>query len=159
MDDDDFLGNTNSTDVLIDTANSEEMMAGSHITKFHKHKQVEPVTTELLNKVLNAPGVTCKHNVGRGHHNRSDTQSTTYLDRKLATRKDESFSFEVVRMKALQKLCGTPSTWWKDLSLICSWKQVTWMLLLWSKIITKRLQLVNKGRLNLLLYIKTTMVV
>ena len=35
IDDDDFWGNTNPTDVSIDTANSEEMMAGSHITKFH----------------------------------------------------------------------------------------------------------------------------
>ena len=64
---DDFWGNTNPTDVSIDTANSEEMMAGSHITKFHTHEYEEPVTTELLNKVLNAPGAAGKHNIGRGH--------------------------------------------------------------------------------------------
>ena len=34
----DFWENTNPTDVSIDTVNSEEKMAGSHITKFHKHK-------------------------------------------------------------------------------------------------------------------------
>ena len=47
----------NLTDVSIDTANSEEMMAGSHITEFHTHKQENPVTTELLNKVSNVPEV------------------------------------------------------------------------------------------------------
>ena len=56
-DDDDFWGITNPTGVLIDTANSEEMMVGSHITEFHTHKHEEPVTTELLNKVLNVPEV------------------------------------------------------------------------------------------------------
>ena len=44
MHDDDFWGNTNPTDVSIDIANSEEMMAGSHITEFHTHKHEEPVT-------------------------------------------------------------------------------------------------------------------
>ena len=37
MNNDDFWGITNPTDVLIDTANREEMMAGSHITEFHTH--------------------------------------------------------------------------------------------------------------------------
>ena len=41
VDNDDFWGNTNPTDVSIDTANSEEMMAGSHITKFHTSEQEE----------------------------------------------------------------------------------------------------------------------
>ena len=67
------------------------------ITKFHTHKHKEPVTTELLNKVLNAPGAARKYNTSRGHHNRSDTQSTTSIDYKLATRKDESFSSETVK--------------------------------------------------------------
>ena len=49
--DDDFWGNTNPTDVSIDTANSEEMMAGSHTTEFHRHKHKELVTTDLLNKL------------------------------------------------------------------------------------------------------------
>ena len=60
---DDFGGNTNPSDVSIDTANSEEMMAGSNITKFHKHKHKEPVTTKLLNKVSNAPGAVSKHTI------------------------------------------------------------------------------------------------
>ena len=55
MNDDDFWDNTNPTGVLIDTANSEEIMTGSHITKFHTHKHAEPVTTELLNKISNVP--------------------------------------------------------------------------------------------------------
>ena len=37
------------------------MMAGSHITKFYRSKQEEPVTTELLNKVSNVPELTRKH--------------------------------------------------------------------------------------------------
>ena len=35
---DDFWDNTNPTDVSIDTTNSKEQMAGSHITKFHTNK-------------------------------------------------------------------------------------------------------------------------
>ena len=69
MDNDDFWGYTNPTDVSIYTVNSEEMMARSHITEFHTHKHKEPVTTELLNKVLNVPEVTHKRGAGRGHHN------------------------------------------------------------------------------------------
>ena len=66
---DDFWDNTNSTDVSIDTANSEEMMAGSHIAKFHTFKQEGPVTTELLNKASNVPELTGKDDTGEGHHN------------------------------------------------------------------------------------------
>ena len=51
----DFWGNTNPTDVSIDTTNSEEMMIGSHITEFNTHKHEELVTNELLNKVSNVP--------------------------------------------------------------------------------------------------------
>ena len=58
MNDDDFWGNINLTNISIYTANSEEMMTGSHITEFHTHKHKEPVITELLNKVLNVPEVT-----------------------------------------------------------------------------------------------------
>ena len=57
MNDDDFWGSTNPIDVLIDTANSEEMMAGSHITEFHTQEHKKSVTIELLNKVLNVPEV------------------------------------------------------------------------------------------------------
>ena len=35
IDDDDFWGSTNPTDVSIGTANSKEMMAGSLIIEFH----------------------------------------------------------------------------------------------------------------------------
>ena len=67
INDDDFWGNTNPTDVSVDTTNSKEMMVGSHITELHTHthththkhthKHNEPVPPELLNKVLNVPEV------------------------------------------------------------------------------------------------------
>ena len=57
MNDDDFLGNTNSSDVSVDTTNSKEMMAGSNITELHTHRYKEPVPPELLNKVPNVPQV------------------------------------------------------------------------------------------------------
>ena len=76
-------------------------MTGSHITEFHKHKHKykhkEPVTTKLLNNVLNEPGAASKHNIGWGHHNRNDTQSISSVDCKLAARKDESFSYNAVK--------------------------------------------------------------
>ena len=47
---DDFWDNTNPTDVSIDTVKSEEKMAGSHITKFHTHKDEQPVIADLLSQ-------------------------------------------------------------------------------------------------------------
>ena len=55
MNDDDFWGSTNPSDVSIDTTNSKGMMTGSHIIKLHTHKYEEQVPTELLNKVPNVP--------------------------------------------------------------------------------------------------------
>ena len=78
--------------MLIDTVNSEEMMAGSHITEFHRHEQEEPVTTELLNKVSHVQEVTHKHYAGGGNHNQSDPKSTTSADCKLPTRKGDMIS-------------------------------------------------------------------
>ena len=66
----------------------------------------KPVTTKLLNKVLNAPGAVHKHNTGQGHHNRSDTQSTTFIDCKLSTRKDESFSSNAVKYWDVAEIIG-----------------------------------------------------
>ena len=57
INDDDFWGGTNLGDVSIDTRNSKEMMAGSHITELHTHKYEESVPPELLNKVPNVPQV------------------------------------------------------------------------------------------------------
>ena len=45
--DDNFWDNTNTTDVSIDTVNSEEKMTGSHITKFHTHKDEQPIIADL----------------------------------------------------------------------------------------------------------------
>ena len=69
IDDDDFWVNTNPIDVSIDTANGEDMMTGSHITKFHTSKQEEPVTTELLNKASNVPELTYRDDASGVHHN------------------------------------------------------------------------------------------
>ena len=57
MDNDDFCGGTNLSDISIDTTNSKEMMTGSHITELHTHKYEKPVPPELLNKVPNVPQV------------------------------------------------------------------------------------------------------
>ena len=85
IDNDDFWGNTNATDVSIDTTNSEEMVVGSHITEFRTSEQKEPVPTELLNKASNVPGLNLKHGAGGGQHNRSDQRSAKPTDYKLNT--------------------------------------------------------------------------
>ena len=41
----------------IDTTNSKEMMAGSHITELHTHKYEESVPPDLLDEVPNVPQV------------------------------------------------------------------------------------------------------
>ena len=53
MNNDDFWGNTNPTDVSIDTTNSREMMVESHITELYTHKHKDPVPSKLFNKVPN----------------------------------------------------------------------------------------------------------
>ena len=55
MNDYNIWGGTNSGDVSIDTINSGEMMARSHITELHTHKCEEFVPPELLNMVPNEP--------------------------------------------------------------------------------------------------------
>ena len=55
MNDDDFWGSTNPSDVSIGTTNSDEIMAESHITELHTHKCEEPVPPELLNVIPNEP--------------------------------------------------------------------------------------------------------
>ena len=46
--DDTFWDNTNPADLSVNTVISEEQMAGSHITKFHTHKDEQPVIVDLL---------------------------------------------------------------------------------------------------------------
>ena len=102
--DDNFWDNTNPADVSVDTVNSEEQMAGSHITKFHIHEDKQPVIADILsqedqdfnnrhNRQLMAP----KHDTGRGHHNPSNPQPNTSFDCKLVTRKDKSISSETIQ--------------------------------------------------------------
>ena len=55
INDDDSWGNTNPSDVSINTANSEEMMTGSHVIELHTHKHKEPVPPDLLNEESNVP--------------------------------------------------------------------------------------------------------
>ena len=55
MDGDDFWGITNPGDVSLDTANSEEMMAGSHITKQLTCKYQGPDQLELLEMASKEP--------------------------------------------------------------------------------------------------------
>ena len=55
MNDDDFWGRTNPGDVSIDTANSKEVMTGSHITEQLTHEYQGPIPPELLNVTLNTP--------------------------------------------------------------------------------------------------------
>lgn len=50
MDDDDFWGGTNPSDVSIDTTKSKD-----HITELRTHEYKEIVPLELLNEVLNVP--------------------------------------------------------------------------------------------------------
>ena len=90
----------------IDTANSDEMMAGSHITELHTSKQEESVMTELLNKALNIPGLSCKHGTSRGHPNQSDSQSANSTDYRLNTHMDGSFSSNTIGNKDVAKVIG-----------------------------------------------------
>ena len=99
----DFWGNINPTDVYIDTMNSEEKMAGSHITKFHTHENEQTVVTELLsqenqdyNNQHDRQLMIRKHDNGQEHHNPSNSQCITSVNCKLATGKNESFSSEAV---------------------------------------------------------------
>ena len=55
MSDDDFCDGTNPGDVSIDTANSKEMLAGSHIIQKHTHEYQGPIPPELLNVAPNKP--------------------------------------------------------------------------------------------------------
>ena len=52
---DEFWGNTNPGDVSIDTANSKEMMTGSHITEQHTCKYQGPDRPELLDVASKEP--------------------------------------------------------------------------------------------------------
>ena len=106
--------NINPTEVSINTANSEEMMAGSHIIEIHTSKQKELVTTELSNKVSNVPEVIRKNGDDGGHHNRSDPQSAKSTDYKLNTCKDDSISSSTAGNGDVAKVMWKRSTWLKD---------------------------------------------
>ena len=94
-------------------ANSEEKMAGNHITKFYTHNDKQPVITDLLSQEdqdydnhHDQQLMTCKHDTGREHHNPSDPQSTTSVDCKLTTGKDASFPFETVKNGGVAEIMG-----------------------------------------------------
>ena len=101
---DDFLDNSNPTDVSIDTVNSEEKMTGSYITKSHTHEDKHPVVSDLLsqedqdyNNQHDQQLMTGEQNTDQGHDNPSNSQSITSVDCKLATGKNESFPPEAVK--------------------------------------------------------------
>ena len=85
--DDTFWENTNPTDVSIDTVNSEEQMAGSHITEFHTPKDEEIVPEDLLSQV---------NQHFDNQHDRQlmvpkhDTDHDPFVDGKLITHENES---------------------------------------------------------------------
>ena len=106
IDDDEFCGNANPTAVSINTANSEEMMTGSHITEFHTSKQEEPAITEFLNKASKVTRLTRKHDAGGGHHNQSNQRSGKLTDYKLNTREDGSFPSNAMGKKDVTKVMG-----------------------------------------------------
>ena len=54
--------------------------------------------------------MTCKHDNGQGHHNPSNPQSTTFVDCKSATGKDESFSSEAVKNGDITDIIGELTT-------------------------------------------------
>ena len=54
--------------------------------------------------------MTCKHYTGQGHHNPSNSQSTSSVDCKLATGKDESFSSEAVKNRDITDVMGELAT-------------------------------------------------
>ena len=71
-------------------------MAESHITKFHTHKDEQPVVSNLLSQENQAYDnqhdqqlMTLIHDTDRGHHNQGNSQSTTSVDCKVATSKYE----------------------------------------------------------------------
>ena len=88
----------------VDTVNSEEQMAGSHITEFHTHEDKQPVVLDLLSEGSEGYDnqhdwqlMARKHDNCHAHHNPRNSQSATSVDCKLATGKDESFSSEAVK--------------------------------------------------------------
>ena len=102
--DDMFWENTNSTDVSINMVNSEEQMAGSHITKFHTPEDKEILPEDLLSQVnqhldnqhdrqLMAPN----HDTDHEHHNSSDPTSNPSVDGKLVIHEDESIPSVVMQ--------------------------------------------------------------
>ena len=95
--DDTFWENTNPTDVSIDTVNSEEQMAGSHITEFHTPEDKEIALEDSLSQVnqqldskndrqLMAPNRDTDHE----HQNTSDLTYNPFIDDELVNHKDES---------------------------------------------------------------------
>ena len=89
--------NTNPSDVSIDTVNSEELMAESHIIKFHifKDKRITPEDSSSQvnqhfdsqhDRQLMAPTRDTDHE----HQNTSDSTSNPSADNELVTHKDES---------------------------------------------------------------------
>ena len=81
-------------------------MAESHITEFHTPEDKQLVLADLLSQVdqnfdnqHNQQLMASKHYNDHGHHNPSNPQSTTFVDCKLVTHKDESISSVTMQNK------------------------------------------------------------
>ena len=79
-------------------------MTGSHITKFHTHKDKQPAIPNLLcqedqkyDDQHDQQLTTHEHNTRRGHHKPSNPPSNTSVDHKLVMCKDKSFSTEAMK--------------------------------------------------------------
>ena len=101
--DDDFSGNTNPTDVSINTVNSEEQMVGSHITEFHTPEDKEITPEDILsqeNELFDnehdqqlsfyRQRMASNHETDHEHQNTSDSTYNPSTDDELVTHKDES---------------------------------------------------------------------
>ena len=100
--DDYFWKSANPTDVSIDTVNSEEQMAGSHITKFHTHGDKEITPEDILSQEnehfdnehdrqlsFYRKHMVSNHETDHEHQNTSDSTHNPSADCELVTHKDE----------------------------------------------------------------------
>ena len=83
-------------------------MAGSHITKFHTHKDKQPTIEDLLcqedqkyDDQHDQQLTTHEHNTRQGHHNPSNPPSNILVDHQFVMCKGESFSTEAMKNKEI----------------------------------------------------------
>ena len=113
--DDTFWKNTNPTDVSIDTVNSEEQMAGSHITKYHTSEDKEITPEDTLSEEnqhcnneheqklsFNRQCMTSNHEIDHEHQNTRDSTSNPSVTDEFVTHEDESILWWPYSIKITQ---------------------------------------------------------